>query len=82
MLIRSKKKGVGKSTASRDIPLLLAYKAPHNTAVLYRTLTGGTWSAAAVVPGAATTVSPALLGTKLANTNPGTAGNIFFHIYS
>jgi hypothetical protein len=63
-------------------PLLLAYKAPHNTSILYRTLSGGTWSAAAVVPTASTTVSPALLGTKLANTSPGTAGNIFFHIYS
>jgi hypothetical protein len=63
-------------------PLLLAYKAPHNTSILYRTLSGGTWSAAAVVPSASTTVSPALLGTKLANASPGTAGNIFFHIYS
>jgi hypothetical protein len=63
-------------------PLLLAYKAPHSTSVLYRTLSGGTWSPAAVVPSTSTTYGPALLGGELATTSSSSAGNIFLHIFS
>jgi hypothetical protein len=62
-------------------PLLLAYKAPHSTHVLYRTLTGGTWSAPLRVPGTQTTWGPALLRGQLATTSPTSAGNIFFHFF-
>jgi hypothetical protein len=62
-------------------PLMIAYKAPHNVGIRYRTLTAGVWSAAATVPGAASTYGPALLRNLLAYTSPAGGGNIFFNTY-
>lgn len=62
--------------------LMLAYKAPHTTRVLYRTLTGGTWSAPLAVPSTSTVYGPALVRGELATTSPTSAGNIFFHVFS
>jgi hypothetical protein len=63
-------------------PLLLAYKAPLNTGVLYQTLTGTTWSAPAVVPNTHTNVAPALLFNELATTTPATDGNVVLHAFT
>jgi hypothetical protein len=60
-------------------PLLLAYKAPFTTHVLFQTLTSIGWSAVGVVPATRTANAPALLGGTLANTKPTTAGNIILH---
>jgi hypothetical protein len=61
--------------------LLLAYKAPFSTHVRFQTLTSGTWSAFATVPRTRTAVAPALLRNILANTTPGTIGNVVLHVY-
>ncbi len=61
--------------------LLLAYKAPFSTHVRFQTLTSGTWSAFGTVPRTHTTVAPALLRNILANTTPGSIGNIVLHVY-
>jgi hypothetical protein len=62
--------------------VLLAYKAPHNVGIIYRTLTSGVWSAPAAVPGIQSTNGPALLRNVLAATSPAGGGNIFFETYS
>ena len=62
-------------------PLLLAYKAPYSTGVRYQTLTGATWSPAALIPRTRTAVAPALVRNVLATTTPGTIGNIVLHVY-
>jgi len=62
-------------------PLLLVYKAAFTTHVMFQTLTGTTWSAAGTVPGTRTSVAPALSRKILANTTPGTIGNIVLHVY-
>jgi hypothetical protein len=62
-------------------PLLLVYKAPFSTHVRFQTLAGSTWSAFANVPGARTTVSPALERNILGITTPGTTGNIVLFVY-
>jgi hypothetical protein len=62
-------------------PLLLVYKAPFSTQVRFQTLASGTWSSFAVVPRTHTAVTPALQRNILANTTPGTIGNIVLHVY-
>src|SRR5215472_1846656 len=57
-------------------PLLLVYKGPVGTGVRFQTLTGATWSPWAFVPGAHTSVAPALRGATLAITTPVTCGRI------
>jgi len=61
--------------------LLLVYKAPFSTHVRFQTLTSGTWSTFATVPRTRTAVAPALLRNVLANTTPGSIGNIVLHVY-
>lgn len=63
-------------------PLLLVYKAPFSTLVRYQTFDGLTWSAFAIVPRTRTAVAPALFRNLLANTTPGTIGNIVLHVFS
>jgi hypothetical protein len=62
-------------------PLLLAYKAPHNVAIRFQTLTAGGWSGSAPVPGSTSTYGPALLRNVLFSTSPAAGGNIFFNVY-
>jgi hypothetical protein len=62
-------------------PLLLVYKAPFSTRIRFQTLSSGTWSSVGAVPRAHTAVAPALLRNTLANTTPGTIGNIVLHVY-
>jgi hypothetical protein len=63
-------------------PLMLAYKAPHGTHVLYQELTGTTWSAPAPVPSTSTVYGPALFRGELASTSSAASGNVYFHVFS